>query len=176
MKKRFFLFFIKKNKSLRDMLFLLATPEYNNVQSNTTKVKVHLRSGVAEILEQHQDLMGKVENNIIEIETNSENKIEKILYILQDAVFVVSNQGLDTTIENQGTGVYVYAKRVKEINSSISVDAVSKEFEQKTNELEAERAKVTDGGDKILTSKIILLEDEIEFLKKVVLVVKELKS
>ena len=158
------------------MLFLLATPEYNNVQSNTTKVKVHLRSGVAEILEQHQDLMGKVENNIIEIETNSENKIEKILYILQDAVFVVSNQGLDTTIENQGTGVYVYAKRVKEINSSISVDAVSKEFEQKTNELEAERAKVTDGGDKILTSKIILLEDEIEFLKKVVLVVKELKS
>jgi F0F1-type ATP synthase epsilon subunit len=158
------------------MLFLLATPEYNNVQSNTTKVKVHLRSGVAEILEQHQDLMGKVENNIIEIETNSENKIEKILYILQDAVFVVSNQGLDTTIENQGTGVYVYAKRVKEINSSISVDAVSKEFEQKTNELEAERAKVTDGGDKVLTSKIILLEDEIEFLKKVVLVVKELKS
>jgi len=158
------------------MLFLLATPEYNNVQSNTTKVKVHLRSGVAEILEQHQDLMGKVENNIIEIETNSENKIEKILYILQDAVFVVSNQGLDTTIENQGTGVYVYAERVKEINSSISVDAVSKEFEQKTNELEAERAKVTDGGDKVLTSKIILLEDEIEFLKKVVLVVKELKS
>ena len=51
------------------MLFLLATPEYNNVQANTTKVRVHLRSGVAEIFEQHQDLMGKVENNLIEIET-----------------------------------------------------------------------------------------------------------
>ena len=121
------------------MLFLLATPEYNNVQSNTTKVKVHLRSSVAEILEQHQDLMGKVENNIIEIETNSDNKIEKTLYVLQDAVFVVSNQGLDATLENQGTGVYVYAKRVKEINSSVSIDAVSKEFEQKTTELDSER-------------------------------------
>jgi len=158
------------------MLFLLATPEYNAIHSNTTKTKVHLRSGVAEILEQHQDLMGKVENNIIEIETNSDNKIEKILYVLQDAVFVVSNQGLDSTIENQGTGVYVYAKRVKEINSSVSLDSVSKEFEQKTNELEVERAKITDTVDQVLTSKVILLEDEIEFLKKVVLVVKELKS
>ena len=158
------------------MLFLLATPEYNNVQSNTTKVKVHLRSGVAEILEQHQDLMGKVENNIIEIETNSDNKIEKTLYVLQDAVFVVSNQGLDATLENQGTGVYVYAKRVKEINSSVSIDAVSKEFEQKTTELDVERSKMTDAVDQVLTSKMILLEDEIEFLKKVVLIVKELRS
>ena len=56
------------------MLFLLATPEYNNVQSNTTKVRVHLRSGIAEIFEQHQDLMGKVDNNIVESETNFENK------------------------------------------------------------------------------------------------------
>jgi hypothetical protein len=76
------------------MLFLLATPEYNNIQSNTTKVKVHLRNGVAEILEQHQDLMGKVENNLLEIETNFENRLEKLLFVLQDAVFVVSNKGL----------------------------------------------------------------------------------
>jgi len=59
------------------MLFLLATPEYNNLQSNTTKVRVHLRNGVAEVFDQHQDLMGKVDNNIIEIETNFENRIEK---------------------------------------------------------------------------------------------------
>jgi hypothetical protein len=175
--KEIFLFFsLKNNRILKNMLFLLATPEYNAIQSNTTKVKVHLRSGVAEILEQHQDLMGKVENNIIEIETNSDNKIEKVLYVLQDAVFVVSNQGLDSTLENQGTGVYVYAKRAKVINSSVSIDLVSKEFEQKTNELEGERAKITDTVDQVLTSKVILLEDEIEFLKKVVLVVKELKS
>ena len=59
------------------MLFLLATPEYNNIQSNTTKVRVHLRSGIAEIYELHQDVMGKVENNIVEIETNFENKLKK---------------------------------------------------------------------------------------------------
>ena len=49
------------------MLFFLATPEYNQVQSNTTKIKVHLSSGVAEIYDQHQDLMGRVDNNLLEI-------------------------------------------------------------------------------------------------------------
>lgn len=159
------------------MLFLLATPEYSNLQSNTTKVKVHLRSGVAEIFEQHQDLMGKVENNIIEIETNFENKFEKSLFILQDAVFVVSNQGLDTTAEAKGTGVYVYAKKVKEITSTISVDEVTKQYEQKVAELEVENQKLAgDVNDKVINSKIFLLKDEVEFLKKVVTIVKEFKS
>jgi hypothetical protein len=159
------------------MLFLLATPEYSNLQSNTTKVKVHLRSGVAEIFEQHQDLMGKVENNIIEIETNFENKFEKSLFILQDAVFVFSNQGLDTTAETKGTGVYVYAKKVKEITSTISVDDVTKQYEQKVAELEVENQKLAgDANDKVINSKIFLLKDEVEFLKKVVTIVKEFKS
>jgi len=160
------------------MLFLLATPEYSNLQSNTTKVKVHLRSGVAEIFEQHQDLMGKVENNIIEIETNFENKFEKSLFILQDAVFVVSNQGLDTSAETKGTGVYVYAKKVKEINSSISIDEVTKQYEQKIVELETENQKLAtaDGNEKVINSKIFLLKDEVEFLKKVVTIVKDFKS
>lgn len=162
------------------MLFLLATPEYNNSQSNTTKVKVHLRSGVAEILENHQDLMGKVENNIVEIESNFENKTEKSLFVLQDAVFVVSNQGLDKTADNKGTGVYIYAKRAKEINSSVSTEEILKQVESKNQLLEIERQKIASGSldasNKVVSSKIIMMEDELEFLKKVQLIVKEVKS
>jgi hypothetical protein len=160
------------------MQFLLATPEYNNTQSNTTKVKVHLRNGIAEIFDQHQDLMGKVDNNIIEVETNFENRIEKILFVLQDGVFIVSNQGLDATSENKGTGVYVYAKRVREITSNISLDEVTKQYEQKKSELELENQKLTgnETEDKVVNSKIFVLKDETEFLKKVFLVVKDLKS
>jgi hypothetical protein len=160
------------------MQFLLATPEYNNTQSNTTKVRVHLRNGIAEIFDQHQDLMGKVDNNIIEVETNFENRIEKILFVLQDGVFIVSNQGLDATSENKGTGVYVYAKRVREITSNISLDEVTKQYEQKKSELELENQKLTgnETEDKVINSKIFVLKDETEFLKKVFLVVKDLKS
>ena len=159
------------------MLFLLATPEYNNTQSNTTKVKVHLRNGVAEILDQHQDLMGKVENNLLEIETNFENKLEKLLFVLQDAVFIVSNKGLETNIDSKGTGVYVYAKRVREITSSTSIDEVVKQYDQKNQQLEIEVAKLaTEGSSTKLNSKIFLLTEEVEFLKKVVTVIKDLKS
>jgi F0F1-type ATP synthase epsilon subunit len=162
------------------MLFLLATPEYNNTQSNTTKVKVHLRSGIAEILDNHQDLMGKVENDIIEIESNFENKTEKLTFVLQDAVFVVSNQGLDTSADNKNTGIYVYAKRAKELGSNTSLEEVTKQFEAKNTELEIEREKIAslnlDSNDKVVTSKLILIQDELEFFRKVQTVVKGMKS
>jgi hypothetical protein len=159
------------------MLFLLATPEYNNVQSNTTKVRVHLRSGIAEIFEQHQDLMGKVDNNIVEIETNFENKIEKTKFILQDAVFIVSNQQEGT--EEEGTGVYVYAKRVREITPSLSLDEISKQYDEKLQAFESEKQKLAadniDPLDQNLNAKLFVLKDEVDFLKKVVSVVKDSK-
>jgi F0F1-type ATP synthase epsilon subunit len=159
------------------MLFLLATPEYNNVQSNTTKVKVHLRSGVAEIFEQHRDLMGKIDNNIVEIETNFENKLEKIWFVLQDAVFIVSNE---KTSQNTGTGVYIYAKRVKEINSAISIEELSKQYEQKINLFDNQKQLLIDQNidisDTTKNSKLVLIQEEVEFLKKVISVVKEFKA
>lgn len=157
------------------MLFLSASPEYNNVQSNTTKVRVHLRTGIAEIFDQHQDLMGKVENNIVEVESNFENKSEKFVFILQDAVFIVSNKGLDTDSEQQETSVYVYAKKVREVNSSVSIDEITKEYEAKQLQLENEIAKLPEKETK-LTSKIILLQDDTEFLKKSLGIIKSLKK
>lgn len=159
------------------MLFLLATSEYNNVQLNTTKVRVHLRNGIAEIFDQHQDLMGKVENNLVEIETNFENKIEKFSFILQDAVFVVSNQGLEGTLEHKGTGVYVYAKKVREINSDLSIDEITKQYDQKKLQLDGELEKVNEKEEnKALNSKILLLKEDVEFLRKSLLIIKEIKK
>jgi len=165
------------------MLFLLATPEYNNVQSNTTKVRVHLRSGIAEIFEQHQDLMGKVDNNIVEIETNFENKLEKIWFVLQDAVFIVSNQKGDSAaaaFENEGTGVYIYAKRVKEINASVSLEELSKQYDEKVSLFETEKQKLVneniDVSDETSNSKLMVIKDEIDFIKKVMAVVKDFKG
>lgn len=158
------------------MLFLLATPEYNKIQSNTTKVKVHLRNGIAEILDQHQDLMGRVENNLVEIETNFENKIEKSVYILQDAVFIVSNKGLDNSVDQKGTGVYIYARRVQEINSSSSIEEFSKRYETKSSLLENELQKLEGNNNLKLNSKLLLLKDEVEFLKRSITILKTTRS
>lgn len=166
------------------MLFFLATPEYNQVQSNTTKIKVHLSSGVAEIYDQHQDLMGKIDNDMVEIETNFDNKIEKSKFLVQEAVFVVSTKNTisSTVPATTETGVYVYAKRVKEINSKISIDEISKEYEIKKERLQKEEQKVLDRGEKlpdsynlITNSKLYLLKEEADFLKKLIFIVKEAK-
>jgi hypothetical protein len=162
------------------MLFLLATPEYTNVQSNTTKVKVHLRNGIAEVFDQHQDLMGRIDNNLVEIETNFENRLEKILFVLQDAVFVVSNKGLDPNAEVKGTSVYIYAKRAREIGSNVTLEELSKQYEQKQMEFDAATLKLTAPGvdptDYGLNSKAFMLKEEVLFLKKVVRIFKELRS
>ena len=160
------------------MLFLLNTPEYTNVQSNTTKVKVHLKNGVAEILDQHQDLMGRVENNIVEIETNFENKTEKNLFVLQDAVFIVSTKGLDKKLDKK-TSVYVYAKNVKEINSRLAIDEITKQYEKKMSLLETETLKLSSQNSEKLEnsikSKVFMLNEDTEFLKKVLTLAKQPK-
>ena len=177
------------------MLFFLATPEYNQVQSNTKKIRVHLSSGVAEIYEQHQDLIGKVDNDIIEIEANLENKVEKLKYVVQDGVFIVSTKNtISVDAQSTETGVYIYARRVKELNSKTSLDEISKEYELKKERLEKEEQKAAELKDSLpqvnsttgkstttttlapLNSKLILLKEEVAFLKKVILVIKELKS
>lgn len=166
------------------MLFFLATPEYNQVQSNTTKIKVHLSTGIAEILEQHQDLMGKIDNDIVEIETNFENKIEKSKYLVQEGIFLVSTKNsisVTTPISNE-TGVYIYAKRVKEIGSKTSLEQISKEYELKKERLEKEEQKLSEGSkepisyNRITNSKLYLLKEEVDFLRKVILTLKELKT
>lgn len=174
------------------MFFLLSTPDFNKLQSNITKVKVHLRNGIAEIFDQHQDLMGRVENDLLEVETNFENKIEKFTFILQDGVFIVSTKGLESKeSENKGTGVYIYARRAREINQNTSVEEIEKIYQEKNQlldlELEkleilkvenekAEANKKNKNKTLALNSKTLLLKQEVEFLKKATRIIKKVKS
>lgn len=164
------------------MFFLLSTPDFTKLQSNTTKVKVHLRNGIAEIFDQHQDLLGRVENDLLEIETNFENKIEKFLYILQDGVFIVSTKGLDKNSEMKGTGVYVYARRVREVNQNLSIEEIAKQYEQKNLSLEKEIENLERKQEEksksqllLLNSRALLLKEEVEFLRRVIVILKNFK-
>jgi hypothetical protein len=127
--------------------------------------------------------MGKIDNDIVEIETNFDNKIEKSKYLVQEGIFVVStkNSISVTTPVNTETGVYIYAKRVKEISSKTSLEQISKEYETKKERLEKEEQKAFEGSkepisyNRITNSKLYLLKEEVDFLKKVVVTLKEAK-
>jgi carboxypeptidase C (cathepsin A) len=122
--------------------------------------------------------MGKVENNLIEIETALENKLEKVLYVLQDAVFIVSTKGLSPEVKQ--TSVYVYAKDMKEITPAMSLDELSKEYEQKNAELEVETEKLVGQTSEairlLINAKMLLLKEDVQFLEKAIQVAKDLKK
>jgi hypothetical protein len=158
------------------MQFFLTSPDYNKTQTNVTKVRVSLKTGIAEILENHQNLMGKVENNVVEIETNFEGRVEKFLFVLQDGVFIVSNDGLDPkAVESRGSGetiIYLYSSRAVEVNSSTPVENLIKEEEQKRETVEKESTKKPQGK----SSKTLLVEADILFLEKAITSIKEFKQ
>jgi F0F1-type ATP synthase epsilon subunit len=163
------------------MQFSLATPEDSKkILANVNKVKVHLTTGIVEILDKHQDLLGKVGIDILEIENKEENKNETLKFILQDALVIVSNKGLNPEIVSQ-TGVYIFAKRVLELGTNLSLDEFSKKIDQKMSQIDLERQKLADGNlgnenkAKIKT-RLILLEEELVFDKKVLKLIKDLKS
>ena len=163
------------------MLLFLSTPEYTSTQSNTTKVRVSLTNGSAEIYDKHQDLMGRIENNIMEVETAFENRVEKTMFIVQNGVFVVSTKGLEATPENAITTVYLYARRVLQVTQNLSIDELVKEYEKKQAILDVLVARLLAKKEgeslvKPLGSKLLLLEEEVTFLRRAIVIVKALKD
>lgn len=162
------------------MQFSLATPEDNKkVLSNATKVKVHLTTGIVEILDKHQDLLGKVSIDILEVENNDDNKAEKLKYILQEGLVIVSNKGLSP--ETVQTGVYVFAKRIVELTNSLSMEEFTKKVDQKSAKLDIEKQFLIEAGNSGINvgkmkAKVLLLEEELEFDKKVLVLIKNSKN
>ena len=160
------------------MQFSLATPEDNKkVLSNATKVKIHLSTGIVEILDRHQDLLGRIDINLLEVESNQENKIEKFKYILQEGIIVVATKGLTVEPGSQ-TGVYIFAKRIIELNSNLSIDELSKKLDQKIGKLDSQKQLLAESVPAEMSkikAKIILLQEEVEFEKKVIVFAKEAK-
>jgi len=162
------------------MLFSLATPEATKkFLPNATRVKAHLTTGIVEILDKHDDILGKININFVEVESNEDNKFEKLKYILQEGVVVVANKGLN--VETAQTGVYVFAKRIVEVTTALSIEEFSKRVEQKTTKLDNEKQALidaTNSGMKTgkMKTRVLLLEEELDFEKKVLVFIKESKN
>jgi F0F1-type ATP synthase epsilon subunit len=160
--------------------FLSSASNYTYTQSNTTKIIVNLRNGSAEILNNHDDLMGVLFNDIVKIETTFENKVEKLSFLVQDALVVVSTKGIHK--DAQSTSIYIYSEEARQLTPKMSLTEVSKEIEEATQKLEVEMALKQSGT---LTSnfsifsvnfRIRRLEGTIKFLKKLLVIVRDQKK
>jgi F0F1-type ATP synthase epsilon subunit len=115
------------------MKFTLTTPTSFYVRGNATKVRVYLRTGIAEIYEQHTDLMGVIDGNLIEVETIDDNKVIKNLFVVQDAIFIVNNIEVEPGQQFTGTSVAIHA------SEGVKLDEESEEnIEQRTEDKRGE--------------------------------------
>jgi len=135
------------------------------------KVKAFLTNGVVEIFENHQNLMGKIENNVVEVEYNSQNKTAKEIFVLDDALFGVaadfSKEFLNPEKEDTNEiCAFLFTKSVRELNEKTSVEAIQEEYEKKFNLLQSYSQS---------SPSTMVLEKEVEFLKKTVSILKEYK-
>lgn len=156
------------------MKFFIGTPDYNKVFENTVRVKAYLRTGPAEIYENHQDLLGKIKNNLLEIDTITDGKTEKHMFVVQEAVFIVSSKGKEETTS------YSYGNRIQEISANTPIDELKKEIEDKKELLETESKKLLEKEleeplSKLIQSTIISLQDDVDFVQKILAVMNERK-
>lgn len=171
------------------MYFTLSAPEVNKMLKNTLCVKVFLRNGAAQIYPEHQDLIGKVENNLIEVQaSNLDNKIEKFRYFLKDAVLLVSSKSLGSKDRNQTLdekmGVSIYATKAYELNSELSKEKAAKLWEEKKavyeKELEKYQSEIKTNQDlnakqgfQPVSARLMTLSDDVDFFKRLFDIVKQ---
>lgn len=156
------------------MKFFIGTPEYNRIFENTTRVKAYLRSGPAEIYESHQDLLGKIKNNLLEIDTITDGKTERYTYLVQEGVFVVSSKEKDETTS------YSYGNRIQEISAKTSVEDLKNELNQKKESIQIQSKRLlekdlSDSLVKLIQSTVVTLQEDITFVEKVLEVINEKK-
>ena len=166
------------------MEFILLTSESTFLISNAIKVKGHLKSGLVEIFDKHQYLMGLIENNLVEIESaidSTSMQKREHFFVLQDGIFIVSNAKLENENKKTPTTVYVYAKAFYEIDPLNSCEQLVIDYEKKKHELTFELEKNEEKNNSsllnlVLTSKILLLKEEIEFLRNAVIISNTLRA
>lgn len=64
---------------------------------NAKRVKANLTNGIIEILESHEPIAGPIENNLILVEKEVENKILKFIYIIKNGTLDSIKEEIDGT-------------------------------------------------------------------------------
>ena len=156
------------------------TSEGTKIISNVIKVKVCLKNGAAEIYDSHIDLMGTIENNLVEIYHRLDGKDVKAVFMIGNGVIVVSNKGLDSKEEEKGTFVAVLGDKSREITESVTAASIASEIERSkasiTNETALYNAMIGQPVAVSINSKIYLLQQELSFLERMSFIVEDMRK
>lgn len=155
------------------IFFVLNAPGFSYVEMMATKVTGYLTTGVVQILDQHQDLIGTVASNLLEIQGNEENETDKVIFFVKNSTFIVCS------IKKQ-TNVFLSGEEVQCVNAENSIQEISQLLQEKEKELAIAFANLNDKTSNInefvaspKKDVVILLQAKVQFLKQALLKAKE---
>jgi hypothetical protein len=171
------------------MQVLLTSMDYTYMEHYATKVKVRLQTGEAEFYEQHQELLGVIISDFVQIERTIDNKVEIRSFMVQDSVVVVTTPkkedlNPESPNPNNITYVFIYCKQAIEIDSQTPIDKILTNCENLKIKLLKEQENLSfekkenpkDVGVAVLETKILMLQRDISYYEKVLKKVKEFKK
>jgi F0F1-type ATP synthase epsilon subunit len=156
------------------MHFFLSSSSENKGQTSVTKVRIFLRTGIVEILEQHQNLIGQIANDIVEVETTFEGVVSRELYVIRNGVLVVTNQfaPVGDNFEFGKTSVFIYSDDVTKVQDSLTPFIVQSLVESRKKLDEELMAEALKEIKQMKSAFIKTLESEIAYLEKVLKAIK----
>ena len=156
------------------MHFFLSSSNENKGQTSVTKVRIFLRTGIVEILEQHQNLIGQIANDIVEVETTFEGVVSRELYVVRNGVLVVTNQftPVGDNFEFGKTTVFIYSDDVTKVQDSLTPSIMQSLVESRKKLDEALIAETLKEVKQVKSAFIETLESEITYLEKVLKAIK----
>lgn len=147
------------------MRVYLSAVGYDNRFENVTKVRAYLTSGIVEILDGHQSMVGSIINNQIEIETTFDSKVERQVFMVKESVILINPEKI---AEEFGlTVVFIQANAIRDITkpSSSTIEGLKRECEK----LELNLSKIPSSEDSTKNSAARkVIQSDLTFLLKVI--------
>lgn len=160
------------------MQVLIISPDYTSMEYFATKVKVRLQSGEAEFYEQHQELVGKINNDLVQVERTFENKVETSSFVIQEGAVIVTTpdkgeENTDSPNPSNKTYIYIYSKKALPINSlPDTIDSIT----STSDKVKALLAKAQEAAGSETNSNILMLQEDVAFFTKALKLAKDLKA
>jgi F0F1-type ATP synthase epsilon subunit len=156
----------------------VTTPEFSNRHENVKKVRIELKSGIAEVFPNHQDLLGTIGIGIIQIEESIDDKSIISTYVSQDGLVTIDNsksQNIETTV------IDILSAQTVQITKELTYDYSNEKYEETKAELDKlfnvnanqDRNDNYEEFEDLMQIEFFSLQKEIAFWDKIRLAVKD---
>lgn len=160
---------------MTNLICNVTTPEFSNRHENVKRVRVELKSGIAEIYPNHQDLLGTIALGEVQIEELIDEKSVISTYIAQDGLVTIDNSKSQNT---EKTVIDIFSTQSIQITKELKYEYCNEKYDESKEELDKifnliKNPDELDEFESVMQIEFSDLQKEITYWDKIRLAVKD---